>query len=56
LHRLSGKQELGFDAPVYNRPTLAAKRSIGLFIQMFPFAVDLEQGETFRSLGEKCLA
>jgi amino acid adenylation domain-containing protein len=56
LHRISGKRELGFDAPVHNRLTAAARASIGLFIEMFPFAVDVEEGETLRSLGEKCLA
>ena len=55
LHRVSGQRQLGFDAPVYNRPTAAARRSIGLFIEMFPFAVDLAEGATFRSLGQGCL-
>ena len=56
LHRISGRRQLGFDAPVHNRPTSAAKNSLGLFIEMFPFAVDVEEGASFRSLGEKCLA
>ena len=56
LHHLTGRTELGFDAPAQNRPTPAAKESLGLFIELFPFAVDLETGDTFRSLGAKCLA
>ena len=55
LHRVSGEHRLGFDAPVYNRPTAAARDSIGLFIEMFPFAVDLEAADSFRSLAQKCL-
>ncbi len=55
LHRISAKNQLGFDAPVHNRLTAAARASIGLFIEMFPFAVNVEEGETFRSLGQKCL-
>ncbi len=56
LHRISGRSDLGFDAPVTGRPTPQSKRALGLFIEMFPFAVALEPGETFRSLGAKCLA
>ncbi|MEO8257699.1 MAG: amino acid adenylation domain-containing protein [Acidobacteriota bacterium] len=56
LHRTTGTTQLGFDAPAHNRPTPAAKRSLGLFIEMFPFAVAVEPGESFRSLGRKCLA
>ncbi|MEP7309043.1 MAG: amino acid adenylation domain-containing protein [Acidobacteriota bacterium] len=56
LHRITGATQLGFDAPAHNRPTPSAKRSLGLFIEMFPFAVAVEPGESFRSLGRKCLA
>ena len=55
LHRVGGGHRLRFDAPVAGRPSADAKRALGLFIEMFPFAVDLEPGETFRSLGAKCL-
>ncbi len=56
LHHLSGRLDLSFDAPVAGRPTAQAKRSLGLFIEMFPFAVRLDADETFRSLAAKCLA
>ncbi len=56
LHRVSGRSELGFDAPVAGRPTAEAKRALGLFIEMFPFAVSVGPRETFRSLGARCLA
>ncbi len=55
LHRVSGKRELGFDAPAHNRPTPAAKRTLGLFIEMFPFAVHVDPGDSFRALGRTCL-
>ncbi len=56
LHRVSGRFDLGFDAPVAGRPTADAKRTLGLFIEMFPFAVTLDPQETFRTLAGKCLA
>ena len=55
LHRVSGRTELGFDAPIGGRPTPEAKRTLGLFIEMFPFAATVEPGDTFRSLGARCL-
>ncbi len=51
LHRVSGRSDLGFDAPVAGRPTPEAKRALGLFIEMFPFAATVEPHDTFRSLG-----
>ncbi|MCG8460140.1 MAG: amino acid adenylation domain-containing protein, partial [Holophagales bacterium] len=55
LHRASGQTEVGFDAPVAGRPTRAAKGSLGVFIELFPFAARVEPGDTFRSVGERCL-
>ncbi len=55
LHRISGRTDLGFDAPVAGRPTAEAKRALGLFIEMFPFAAVVESHDTFRSLGARCL-
>ena len=55
LHRVSGTSELGFDAPVAGRPDAKSKRALGVFIEMFPFAASVEPGDTFRSLGARCL-
>lgn len=55
LHRVSGVPQLVFDAPVAGRPTPTAKRTLGLFIEVFPFGVAVEPQDTFRSLGAKCL-
>jgi amino acid adenylation domain-containing protein len=56
LHRISGRHDLGFDAPVSGRPTPDSKRAVGLFIEMFPFAATVEPDDSFRSLGARCLA
>jgi amino acid adenylation domain-containing protein len=56
LHRISSSHEIGFDSPVAGRPTQAAKRALGLFIEMFPFAARIEPDDTFRSIGARCLA
>jgi amino acid adenylation domain-containing protein len=55
LNRVSGNRDLGFDAPVAGRPTAEAKRTLGLFIEMFPFAASVDRDDTFRSLGARCL-
>ncbi len=55
LHRISGRTDLGFDAPVAGRPTPEAKRALGVFIEMFPFAASIEPKDTFRTLGARCL-
>ena len=54
-HRISGDAEQGFDAPVAGRPTADARRSLGVFIEMFPFVALVEPRDTFRMLGAKCL-
>jgi amino acid adenylation domain-containing protein len=55
LHRISGQSEVGFDAPVSGRPTADARRALGVFIEMFPFAMTVEAHDTFRTLAARCL-
>ncbi|MEM9555196.1 MAG: amino acid adenylation domain-containing protein [Acidobacteriota bacterium] len=55
LHRVSGQDEVGFDAPVAGRPSAAAKQTLGLFIELFPFAARIEPGDSLRTLGARCL-
>jgi len=55
IHRASGRAEVGFDAPAKNRASREAKSSIGLFVEMFPFAVTCHPEDSFRDLGERCL-
>ena len=53
LYRISGQRKLAIGTPSHNRPTREFKQSIGLFIEVFPFAVELEAAETFESLFQK---
>jgi amino acid adenylation domain-containing protein len=55
LCRVGGGDEVGFDAPVAGRPTAAAKRALGCFIELFPFAVAVRPEDTFRSFAARCL-
>ncbi|MEM8954800.1 MAG: condensation domain-containing protein, partial [Verrucomicrobiota bacterium] len=56
LHRVGGQDDVSFDAPTRNRPTPEARTCPGLFIELLPFAVSIDPGESFRTLGEKCLS
>ncbi len=53
LHRISGRNALSFDAPVSGRPTADARRALGVFIEMFPFAAAVEPDDTFRTLASR---
>ncbi|MEE4270345.1 MAG: amino acid adenylation domain-containing protein [Thermoanaerobaculales bacterium] len=55
LSRVGGGDEVGFDAPVAGRPTADAKRALGCFIELFPFAAEVRPDDTFRSLASRCL-
>jgi amino acid adenylation domain-containing protein len=55
IHRVSGSTDVDIDTPVHNRPTRDAKRSLGVFIELFPFAVSVAPDDTFRELGRRCL-
>jgi amino acid adenylation domain-containing protein len=55
LYRVSETRDIGFDAPVAGRPTAAAKRVLGCFMELFPFAVTVRPDESFRSLAAQSL-
>jgi amino acid adenylation domain-containing protein len=55
LSRVGGGDEVSFDAPVAGRPTAVAKRALGCFIELFPFAVEVRPDDTFRRLAGRCL-
>ena len=55
-HRVSGSTIISLDALAHGRPTPAARNALGPFIERFPFTVSIASGESFRSLGAKCLA
>ncbi|MEM7347000.1 MAG: amino acid adenylation domain-containing protein, partial [Chloroflexota bacterium] len=50
LHKINGEMRVGFGTPFHNRMTPAFKKTIGLFINMYPFLVELDTEETFASL------
>ena len=53
LYRVSGQEKLAIGTPAHNRPTSAFKETIGVFIEVFPFQIEIETGETFLSLLKK---
>jgi amino acid adenylation domain-containing protein len=54
-HRVSGAPVVSFDTLAHGRATPAARIALGPFIERFPFTVSIGTGESFRSLGAKCL-
>ena len=56
LHRNGKQDQICFDTPTHGRFSPASKNTAGVFIEILPFAVELQPGDTFRSLGARCLA
>ncbi|MEM9093271.1 MAG: AMP-binding protein, partial [Cyanobacteria bacterium P01_F01_bin.53] len=50
LHRISGDPRVAFSTPAQGRPSRALKETIGVFIELFPLAVEVDSKETFASL------
>ncbi|MGH7577216.1 MAG: condensation domain-containing protein, partial [Longimicrobiales bacterium] len=50
LHRVSGQRRIAIGTPSHNRPTQAFKNTIGMFIEVFPYILEVEEEETFASL------
>ena len=50
LHRTSGQSSITIGAPVHNRSTVAFRRTAGLFMEVYPLGVTLEEGDTFATL------
>ncbi|MEM6672428.1 MAG: amino acid adenylation domain-containing protein [Planctomycetota bacterium] len=54
LHRVGGERdEVAFLAPVHSRSTPDARRTIGLFVEVFPLRVAIDRDDTFRTLLER---
>ena len=53
LYRISGNRRLALGAPAHNRTSAIFKQTIGLFIELYPLQVEIEEGETFLSLIKK---
>ena len=54
-HRLSGSTVVSVDALAHGRPTPAARATLGPFVERFPFTASVSSGDSFRTLGAKCL-
>lgn len=50
LHRVSGQRRIAIGTPSHNRPTQAFKNTIGVFIEVFPYVIEVDEDETFASL------
>lgn len=55
-YKVSGQRELVFGSTAHNRVTAANKKTPGLFMELFPQAVTIEEGETYLSLLQKVKA
>ncbi len=53
LHRVSGQTTITIGAPVHNRSSAAARRSPGLFVEVYPLDVTVDDDDTFASLHAK---
>ncbi|MEL6816020.1 MAG: amino acid adenylation domain-containing protein, partial [Cyanobacteria bacterium J06598_3] len=47
---MNGRQQVAFSTPAQGRPSAAFKQTIGVFIELFPLAVEISPEETFASL------
>ena len=56
LHRVSDSDRVAIGTPWHNRSTAAFRETAGLFIELFPLRVTVDEGETFASLGAKVAA
>jgi len=50
LYRVGGHTTQVIGTPAHNRSSLAFRETVGLFIELFPLRVELQEEETFRSL------
>jgi len=47
LYRIGQQEKISIDLPFHNRPTPQDKETIGAFIEMYPFAIELSDDHTF---------
>ena len=53
LHRVSGQSKITIGAPVHNRATADFRRSDGLFMEVYPFTVEVADDDSFSTLYDK---
>ncbi|HEX6047614.1 MAG TPA: amino acid adenylation domain-containing protein [Gemmatimonadaceae bacterium] len=56
LHRISDEDAVAVGTPWHNRSSATFRDTAGLFIELFPLRVAIDDGETFASLGAKVAA
>lgn len=56
LYRLSGNERLSLGTPFHNRHTEALRQTIGMVMRTQPLCIDLEAGDTLRTLVQKVSA
>lgn len=55
LHRISGNNSITLGSPFHNRPTPAFKETIGVFIEVCPLRVEVNETDTFYTLHRKVM-
>ncbi|WP_400073580.1 amino acid adenylation domain-containing protein [Zobellia russellii] len=50
IHRVSGQHKIAIGAPAHNRPTRDFQKTAGLFIEVLPLVIEIEEDDTFISL------
>ncbi len=50
LYRVSGQKNLAIGAPAHNRPTPDFKKTVGLFTEVYPLHVEIEESDSFLTL------
>ena len=50
IHRTSGQSSVTIGAPVHNRSTIAFRRTPGLFMEVYPTSVSVDNGDTFATV------
>ncbi|MBL4812924.1 MAG: amino acid adenylation domain-containing protein [Rhodobacteraceae bacterium] len=55
LHRVTGDRQITLGAPSHNRATPDLKATVGLFIEMYPLAVEIDESDTFETLYARIL-
>ena len=56
LHRVTDQRHVSVGAPWHNRRSADQKDMLGLFVELYPLRVEIEDGETFSSLARKVAA
>lgn len=56
LHRVTGDERLRVGLPTHNRLSARDRAVIGLFVEVLPFDMNIDEGETFLSLHQKVKA